>query len=403
MVVFFAGIHGNETAGVKAVEQVFGEADHGGGSGSPDGGAGEDAETRGKGSRAGGGWAYVVFGNLKALDKGVRFIDTDLNRMWEETGEPILRPGEEGEGSGEGGEGAPRPAELEEFASVRDAIGRILADHAEKSRRIVFADLHTTSSKSCGFILINDTLENRRIASRFPVPQILGIEEAIHGTVLSYINNLGHAALGFEAGAHDDPGSVGRSEAFVRLLLDEAGVDPPMPDSRRRTLRAALRAGLQTELRPELQIGGRKRAPVPGGYYAIRHHHVLREGVAFRMEPGFLNFDPVRKGQLLALEEGVPIAAPRSARIFMPLYQEKGRDGFLLVKRVARFWLELSKVLRGAWVHRVMGRLPGVREISPTGVEVDLRVARFLVEPLFHLTGYRVLRKSPVTLVCYRR
>ena len=388
MVVFFAGIHGNETAGVKAVERVFGEKDAGTG-GSAAGGSDDVA----------GGTAYVVYGNVKALERGVRYMDTDLNRMWEETGEPILRPGEEGTGSGDGAEigesRAVQPAELEEFHGMRDAIERILALHADEASRMVFADLHTTSSRSCGFILLNDTLENRRIASRFPVPQILGIEEAIHGTVLSYINNLGHAALGFEAGAHDDPASVRRSEAFVRLLLDEVGVD--------RSMTEAARGALRAELRAEIRASGQKRAPVPGGYYAIRHHHLLREGVAFRMEPGFLNFDPVRKGQMLAVEEGVPITAPRTARIFMPLYQEKGRDGFLLVKRVAGIWLELSKLLRGAWVHRAMGRLPGVREISPTGVEVDLRVARFLVEPLFHLTGYRVLRKDPVTLVCYRR
>ena len=59
-VVFFGGIHGNETAGVFALKEVFDQL-------SP-----EDIK----------GNAYAITGNLSALEVNQRFIDTDLNRLW---------------------------------------------------------------------------------------------------------------------------------------------------------------------------------------------------------------------------------------------------------------------------------------------------------------------------------
>jgi hypothetical protein len=109
--------------------------------------------------------------------------------------------------------------EYKESLEIREAIGSILKEHGRKRGEYIFTDLHTTSSQSCAFILLNDTLANRELARKFPVPQILGIEENIHGTLLSYINNLGYKAIGFEAGAHDDEVSVERSEAFLWLLM----------------------------------------------------------------------------------------------------------------------------------------------------------------------------------------
>ena len=61
-VLFFAGVHGNEPAGVMALKQVF-----------------EDLSKKENTLR---GTVYGLIGNLKALAKGKRYVDMDLNRLW---------------------------------------------------------------------------------------------------------------------------------------------------------------------------------------------------------------------------------------------------------------------------------------------------------------------------------
>ena len=79
--------------------------------------------------------------------------------------------------------------------------------------------MHTTSSDSAPFAIISDTLINRHLAMRLGVPVILGLEESLDGTILNYINELGYAAVGFEAGQHQAPSSVENHEAAIWLLF----------------------------------------------------------------------------------------------------------------------------------------------------------------------------------------
>ena len=59
-VIFFGGIHGNEPAGIFALETVLSKL-----------------ETKNVG-----GSIYAITGNLKALKEGKRYINKDLNRLW---------------------------------------------------------------------------------------------------------------------------------------------------------------------------------------------------------------------------------------------------------------------------------------------------------------------------------
>ena len=86
-----------------------------------------------------------------------------------------------------------------------------------------FLDLHTTSSPSVPFITISDSLNNRKFASNFPVPVVLGIEEYLEGPLLTFINDHGYIALGFEGGQHTDPESVINCEYFVWKSLVHSG------------------------------------------------------------------------------------------------------------------------------------------------------------------------------------
>ena len=64
----------------------------------------------------------------------------------------------------------------------------------------------------------------------------------------------------------------------------------------------------------------------------LTYRHPVTEQDRFTMVPGFKNFDPVRAGQLLAHDRGGEIHAPADGRLFLPLYQAVGEDGFFLVR-----------------------------------------------------------------------
>ena len=74
------------------------------------------------------------------------------------------------------------------------------------------------------FIAINDQLNNRKFALKFPIPTVLGIEEYLEGPLLTYLNDYGHVAMAFEAGQHDDPESVTKHRSFIYLAMVAAGV-----------------------------------------------------------------------------------------------------------------------------------------------------------------------------------
>lgn len=357
VVVLFVGIHGNEPAGTKAVDQIAVKLKS------------ENREMVGA--------VYAISGNIQALDSGVRYIDTDLNRLWEifQTGRPITYHN-----------GTSKTVEFGESLEIKKTLEEILVKHKKRATEFVFADLHTTSSQSCAFILLNDTLPNREIARKFPVPQILGIEENIHGTLLSYINNLGYKAIGFEAGAHEDELSIERSESFLWLLLHNSGV-------------------LVLDESEKVDIEGTIQAHdgVPDTYYEVLYHKRVEDPEEFQMISGFQNFDKIDKGTPLAYEFGKLIKSPESGRIFMPLYQKAGHDGFLVVREVSPIWLELSSYLRKSSIHNFLKYLPGVTVNNERSYFVDLNIARFLVKDIFHLFGYRVSKIDEETLICYKR
>jgi predicted deacylase len=355
VLVLFAGIHGNEKAGLIAADHLFGSL--------------QEQDLKGS--------VYVITGNIPALELGVRFIDTDLNRLWEIP---------DGVTENRSKNGIASTSEYSQSREIKECIHQIIEANRDHTDEFVFADLHTTSSKSCGFILLNDTLANRELARKFPLPQILGIEENIYGTLLSYINNLGYKAIGFEAGAHHDEISINRSEAFLELLLHNTGVR-------------------KIDERSIQKLSERMQCPadIPETYYEIRYHKLLDDPAKFKMMSGFQNFDRIEKNTPLAYEREQLIVAPVSGRIFMPLYQNKGHDGFLIIREVSAFWLELSAYFRNSFLHNILKYLPGVSVSGERSFEVDLTVARYLVKNIFHLLGYRVVQKDDDTLICHKR
>ncbi len=354
-VVVCGGLHGNEPSGILAAQRVLARL-------------GEDTlPLRGE--------FVALAGNLGALAQDRRFLQSDLNRTWTRDRIAELRRD-------------PDAGNVEE-REMWSLLELIEATAERATTPLVVLDLHTTSGQSPPFVLISDRLPNRPIAFALPGPVILGLEETVDGTLLEFLTEEGHRAIVIEGGQHADPASVDNHEAAIWLGLAAAGAldiaDVPDHDQMRRRLREATK-GLPRVVE-------------------LRHRHAIAEQNGFVMEPGFVGFQPVRQGDLLARHAAGEIRAPESGRILMPLYQEQGSEGFYLVRRVSRLWLILSAALRRLHLHVLLPLMPGVRQDpdNHNALRVNPAVARWFVVEIFHLFGYRRRRPDGERLVFSRR
>ena len=364
LLIALGGVHGNEPAGVVAARRVLADL------------ARMRTTLRGR--------FVAIAGNLGALERGVRYLDADLNRIWTRE---ALRPSPGG-AARFGAETAEQLALASELERELELAGARAAGQGAQAE-VVLLDLHSTSGDGPPFSVIGDTLRNRHIAFALCAPVILGLEENLEGTLLSYFADRGHAAIGYEGGQNERESTVEHHESAIWLALVAAGLvaEPEVPDlARHRGRLRSAAAGLP---------------PV----VELVHRHALAPGEDFRMEPGFVNFQSVTGGQLLAHHERSPVRARQDAILLLPRYQGQGLDGFFLARSVRPVWLAVSRALRKLRLERALGHLPGVQLVDDDGqrLVVNTRVARFLALQIFHLLGYRRLRKTPGSFVFERR
>ena len=250
-------------------------------------------------------------------------------------------------------------------------------------------DLHTTSGSGGVFSAFPDTLPNRALAEAFPVPMIFGLEEQVDGTLLNLLSEWGIVSVTVETGQHDEPAAVDRAEATVWLALVATGLLPE---------RAVPEAAAARKLLHRTS-GHLPRA------LEMRYRRPVEEADGFEMRPGYVNFEEVEEGEVLARDRTGEITAREDARLLMPLYQEQGEDGFFLVREFSPFWMSVSATLRRMQLCRFAHWLPGVRRVEgdEDALSVDKRVARFYALQLFHLLGYRKLEDADARLVVRRR
>lgn len=357
LVICIGGIHGNEPAGALALEKVLHEL--------------QTTRPPFKGE------LIALAGNVASLNRGVRYQHRDLNRLWKPERISKLKDLPPAH---------PIDSEEAEQKELLEVIEFALKQHHGQA---VFLDLHTTSSDGAPFAIISDTLTNRRLALELGVPMILGLEENLDGTILNYINELGHAAIGFEAGQHRSPESLKNHEAAVWITLVAAGcLDlehlPGLPQLRRQLKRSA--SGV-----PQVM--------------EMRYRHGISEIDRFNMKPGFANFTPVEKGELLADDRNGQITASETGLLFMPLYQKQGDDGFFLVREIKPVWLKLSAQLRRWKFDRLLPWLPGVHLIpgSSDSLIINTKIARWFVIEICHLLGFRKHWQKQGVLIVGRR
>ena len=331
-----AGIHGNEPAGVHAARRLF-------------------AQLAGLPFR---GELVVYAGNLGGIRRGVRYLSKDLNRVWTDQRLSALR------------ERAPQDAEdleqLELSAAIEEARAR--------ARGLVhLIDLHTTSAAGIPFMLIGDTLPQRRFIGAFPIPVVLGLEEELDGVLSAHWTRRGFITAAVEGGQHDDPVTIGSLEAVLWVALAQAGCLD-------RSLEPVARATALLD---------RQRGGLPRVMEVLSRRAISPED-QFRMEPGFRNIDRARGGQLLARDRQGEIRAASDGLVIMPLYQGLGGDGFFWGRAVSSKSLRVSALLQRLGAARLLGLLPGVARVSAG----KFSVARGQWLGLLRLLGYRRIRKS---------
>jgi succinylglutamate desuccinylase len=130
------------------------------------------------------------------------------------------------------------------------------------------------------------------------------------------MSRTGLTGFVFEAGQHTSHASIENHEGMIWLALKHAN-------------------GLNVEnvsCYPEcVEHLTEKNAPSQKTFEII-YRHEIKKGDNFKMEPGFKNFQKIKKGQILATSNGQEIKSEWDAYIFMPLYQSQGNDGFFIIE-----------------------------------------------------------------------
>ncbi len=294
LIIAIGSIHGNEPAGIKAIKIMLKMLE-------VEPLANPNFKYKGK--------FIGLIGNMKAVEADKRFLEVDMNRSFtEEKVTRIL---------------ASSPEELEnEDEEIYELIHHIRKAITESSaQKVCILDLHTTTAGGGIFTLPQETEESLEIALQLHAPVILEFLTNIRGTSLQYFTteHLGvdTTAVTFEAGQHHDRLSVHRAvSAIAGFMRSVDAVKEKDVESHHDELLRKYAEGL-----PKLA--------------ELIHSHPIEPEDHFKMEPGFHNFDPIEKGQLIATDKNGEIRAPESGMILMPLYQSQGEDGYFIVKKVS--------------------------------------------------------------------
>lgn len=286
-IIFIGGIHGNEPLGIRALQEVGKELKK------------CDAELfRGR--------TVAYMGNIAALRKKKRFVNVDLNRVWSREHLDELHYNK-------------LSLDVSEFQEMRELYDLIKVDIESATGPVYIIDLHTTSAPTTPFIVTNNREDNLAFVSHFPLPNVSGLTGFLDGTLLSYMTDLGHVGLAYEAGQHLNVKAMYRHEAFIWLSLFYSGfLDPEYHEE---------------EMSYHMSVLEEPRFALQKSFKIISRYKIGPDE-DFEMMEGYKSFDPVKKGEVLATNDDGEIRSPYDGLIFMPKYQAAGDDGFFVIREV---------------------------------------------------------------------
>lgn len=298
LLICLGGVHGNEWAGVKAIDLM--------------GKMLEVEPITNPNFRYRGRFVGLI-GHVEALKLNKRFIDQDMNRSFhEETLNRIKTlPKDE------------LRAEEKEIQALYRKIKREISTY--KPEKVIVLDLHTTTAGGGIFALANDDPESLRLGKELHVPVITGFNVRVKGTTMQFFTSerfgVDMTTVVFEGGQHDELLSVNRSIAAITNCM--------------RTIGAVRSEDVENQhnyLLREYSKGLPRVAKLISSYQ-------VHPGEDFRMLPDFSNFQRIHKGQLLAYSQGKQVIARGDGLILMPKYQEQGNDGFFIIEPVEEYSL----------------------------------------------------------------
>lgn len=298
LLIAVGAVHGNEPAGVRAIEAFLEIV---------------KAQAASPGLCFKGNLIGLV-GNLEAYRANCRYFKHDLNRKWSTSviGEMVSYSN--------GEENSLQWEEKEMYALIRLILEAVAL---YKPSEVIILDLHTTSAPGGVFsIPVESDQGSIALASLLPAPVVLGLTSRFTGTFLQGISEVLSSyslhpcpvrGLAFESGQHLEEAAVQRSI----FALSEVARAIGCMDS--------------VEV---VEMQEAKFSAVLPRMVRIFYKHSIAPGTNFSMFPGYVNFQSIKKGEQLALGSRGVICAPSSGYLLMPLYQSQGSDGFFLAEDV---------------------------------------------------------------------
>lgn len=298
LLVVLTQIHGNEPAGFYAMSDVFNKID-------------EEYlkkphfDFRGK--------LLGLVGNLSAAQKSVRFIDTDLNRLW--TKENVIRISSTAKSD-------LTIIEEIELKEILEVINYQIELY--KPEKVVILDLHTTTAFGGIFVIPTKELKSRDIGLAIQAPVLHGFLDDLKGTVLHHFtqenfSDIELTSICFESGQHNSSDSIGHAvSAIIQCFMSIGGFYPDDVETKHEQLLTQDADKLPKEA-------------------LLIYSHKIQDGDNFSMRRDKIygNFDKVTEGELLATDRYGEIRAKCDGLILMPLYQKQGNDGFFIIKDVS--------------------------------------------------------------------
>ena len=293
MVIAFGGIHGNEPAGILAMQELLAMIEN---------------EPNINPSFAFAGTLIGLRGNMQAIKLKKRYIKGDLNRRFtDQRVQRVLKAKKE-----------ILEAEDLEIREIIDAVKYFIQKYQPK--KLIILDLHTTSSQGGIFSITSEDPESERIATGLYAPVVRGILAGIKGTTIHFFktDNLGvdTTTVVFESGQHDNPLSVKYAISGIINCLRSVGCVQPV----------------DVEAKHDNMLRDRCKG-FPKITEIIYTHHIQPTD-NFEMHPGYISFQSIQQGEILAKDKNGKVPSPFDGMILMPLYQKQGEDGFFIVKKI---------------------------------------------------------------------
>ncbi|MFT7033753.1 MAG: succinylglutamate desuccinylase [Cyclobacteriaceae bacterium] len=282
LVVFNTALHGNEKHGVEAFYNIFNSIKE------------NQITINGK--------IIGLLGNTSAIELNKRYLSYDLNRRWKPEYINSLR--------GNKNYLYPEDSEMMELREVIEEHSQ--GDHKDK----IMIDLHGTSSDYGNFLVVPEEEEFHPLIKSLHLPVVVDLDKFLEGTLLDYYHTKGFVSFAFEGGIIGSREAVELHVSDIWELLEAAGV---ITDHDHEDL-----DHYENKLK-------KSSANLPK-VVKVFHQHWVEEEDEFVKKPSYRNFQRVAKGEQLASDKNGTTYAPKEEMIFLPLYQNSGNDGFVLVE-----------------------------------------------------------------------